>query len=241
MRLELDFLFHFWPFPNYSCLTYSLLFPVFSFVPVSAGSFVLENRKGNERCQSMIIMIMWPGLHDSKTMPQAFPTHLYPPFLLQWFRGERVWSLWGCILEHQCHKANERKKSQRNPATELIRKWRGPVAQLNHLFIIWLVLLSPWKCHFPYQSFFTFTNFTVRYPLSATSVQSLQKLVLETFCEPLFIALWSSHRKKNTAAWTKAIVFFTWQESQPAISVWCACVKALVRTSYNSGKTSRNA
>lgn len=68
MRLELDFLFHFWPFPNYSCLTYSLLFPVFSFVLVSAGSFVLENRKGDERCQSMIIMIMWPGLHDSKTM-----------------------------------------------------------------------------------------------------------------------------------------------------------------------------
>lgn len=90
MRLELDFLFHFWPFPNYSCLTYSLLFPVFSFVPASAGSFVLENRKGNERCQSMIIMIMQPGLHDSKTMPQAFPTPLDPLLFLQWLRGDGV-------------------------------------------------------------------------------------------------------------------------------------------------------
>lgn len=35
-------------------------------------------------------MIMQPGLHDSKTMLQAFPTPLDPPLFLQWLRGGGV-------------------------------------------------------------------------------------------------------------------------------------------------------
>lgn len=35
-------------------------------------------------------MIMQPGLHDSKTMPRAFPTPLDPPLLLQWLQGGGV-------------------------------------------------------------------------------------------------------------------------------------------------------
>jgi len=169
MRLELDFLFHFWPFPNYSCLTYSLLFPVFSFVPVSAGSFVLENRKGDERCQSMIIMIKWPGLHDSKTMlfQHIWICHSFcndsegrecdHSGAAQWNSGITR-QMRGKISMKACHWVNQ--------------KAQGSVAQLSHLFIDWLVLLSLWKCWFPYQSFFTFTHFTVLYPLSETLVQS---------------------------------------------------------------------
>lgn len=39
-------------------------------------------------------MIMQPGLHDSKTMPQAFPTLLDPPPFLQWLGGMGVCSEW---------------------------------------------------------------------------------------------------------------------------------------------------
>lgn len=67
-------------------------------------------------------------------------------------------------------------------------------------------------------------------------MQSLQKLVWETFSVPFFIALWSSHRKKNTVAWPSAIVFLTWQDGQPAISAWCARAEGLLGTSKIMGR-----